>query len=62
MVMMIDQGGSQSIMMMMVVQVPTMVVQTLLRRMWTAQPEAVPATLPLAQSWHPCRHFDKRSW
>jgi hypothetical protein len=62
MVMMIDQGGSQSIMMMMVVRVPAMVVQTLLRRMWTAQPEAVPATLPLVQSWHPCRHFDKRSW
>jgi hypothetical protein len=32
------------------------------RALWMAQPEAVPPTLPLAHSWHPWQHFDKRSW
>jgi hypothetical protein len=28
--------------------------------LWTAQPEAVPATLPLSHPWHPWRQFSKR--
>jgi hypothetical protein len=27
------------------------------RMLWTAQPEAMPATLPFEHSWHPWRHF-----